>query len=431
MNTHTKLAQRWLDKRYSRDAHGNYLAHQPIDGVATDRSEPNKLLRLARTYHLLQLLQNLEFRTVLDVGGGEGYLGGLIRDLCRAGTVHSSDLSAEACQRAGEIFNIQGLAADATTLPLADNSYDLVICSEVLEHLSRPVAVINELARIARKYVVITTEQFCPLGEMERTLRSWTLDSSYPHADLNWFTAQDFSTVLGGDIRMVPQYRNLGHLFAGEALTKEQLEKALPILTATTRLGVDTTGVFVIAPRNGATIPTDLYRSKSQNPQILNRLLAPPDRKLSNEGTTLEESLLSRLRCPQCHGTVTRVVNLNGLRCDECRRQYGVKNGVPLMFFDEPRGIPQVEDESAILGAGEHQRERRIRELIKKLHGHDSIRNSPLKQKSAEQLLRVLWLCRRDEPLNAKFKRVYRRVTRQRPLEHEEMETALFSAKGS
>src|SRR5687767_9282476 len=182
MNQHTKSAKEWLDRRYSRDSQGGYLAHQPICGLRTERAEPNAILRFARTYRLLELLQTLEFDSVLDVGGGEGYLAALVRDLGRAKTVHSSDLSVEACQRAGEIFDIQGLAADTTRLPFADNSYDLVICSEVLEHLSRPVLAIGELARVARKFVVITTAEFCPAGETERALRSWTLDRSYPHA---------------------------------------------------------------------------------------------------------------------------------------------------------------------------------------------------------------------------------------------------------
>ena len=135
MNQHTKTAREWLDRRYSRDSGGGYLAHQPICGLRTERAEPNAILRFARTYRLLELLHSLEFDSFLDVGGGEGYLAALVRDLFGVKTAHSSDLSAEACSRAREIFDIDGAAADSTRLPFASKSYDVVLCSEVIEHV--------------------------------------------------------------------------------------------------------------------------------------------------------------------------------------------------------------------------------------------------------------------------------------------------------
>src|SRR5690349_2353540 len=113
MNHHTIAAKAWLDRRYSRKAGGDYLAHQPIYGIATGSAEPNAVLRFARSYHLIERLHSLDFDSVLDVGGGEGYLAALIRDLFGVKVAHCSDLSAEACRRAGEIFDVQGVGADA------------------------------------------------------------------------------------------------------------------------------------------------------------------------------------------------------------------------------------------------------------------------------------------------------------------------------
>jgi ubiquinone/menaquinone biosynthesis C-methylase UbiE len=42
------------------------------------------------------------------------------------------------------------IVSDITAIPVADGSFDAVLCSEVLEHLPRPEAALRELARILR-----------------------------------------------------------------------------------------------------------------------------------------------------------------------------------------------------------------------------------------------------------------------------------------
>lgn len=416
MNHHTRLAKAWLDKRYSRDSQGKYLAHQPIDGLQTDHSEPNALLRLARTFHVLELLDGLDFDTVLDVGGGEGYLAAAVRDLFNPSIAHSSDLSVEACRRAGEIFGIQGLSADSTKLPFADNSYDLVICSEVIEHLSRPVFAIGELARVARKYVLITTAEFCPTGELERAVRSWTLDRAYPHAEINWFTARDFQILLGNDARMSSQFHSNAHLVQNANWSKPQIEKALTFLTSDSPLTVDHTGVIVIAAKNGAAVPTGRRPRSAQTTQrILDRVLDPPAHaSTSAEDARKAQELVSRLGCLVCKGGVQRRADGQGLTCASCGHMYEVEDGVPVMLVDDaaPGSAARV-DEAYIaqLSAANPGHERVIRRLVAKLHNNESIRNGTTKQWIGTQLLRVLWFVRRDETLGAKLGRVFRRFT--------------------
>jgi ubiquinone/menaquinone biosynthesis C-methylase UbiE len=44
---------------------------------------------------------------------------------------------------------------DAERLDLPDGSYDMTIMWEVLHHLADPLQAVRELARVARKYVVV------------------------------------------------------------------------------------------------------------------------------------------------------------------------------------------------------------------------------------------------------------------------------------
>jgi ubiquinone/menaquinone biosynthesis C-methylase UbiE/uncharacterized protein YbaR (Trm112 family) len=430
MNHHTQTAREWLDRRFQRDSGGGYKAHQPISGLRTERAEPNAILRYARTYRLLELLHSLEFESVLDVGGGEGYLAALIRDLFGVKAVHSSDLSVEACQRAREIFGIDGAAADSNRLPFADKSYDLVICSEVIEHLSRPVAAISELARIARKFVVISTAEFCPAGELERTLRSYTLDRSYPHSEVNWFTSGDFASLLGEGVSMSAQFRNLAHLLPELPADQEHVERALTFLTGSNDVDVDHAGVVVISGRNGATVPAAPARLPGQRRrQVLNRLLDPPP--LEGMGTTagaeVDESVLARLQCPHCKGAVAPKA-VNSLACTKCDRGYEVRGGIPTMFID-PSDEPserEMEDECVkTLSGGKKTREAAIRQVIGRLHGNEQRDNPAWKQNRAQQLLRVLWLLARNEGLGSKARRLFGRMAGKPPVGYEELQAAL------
>lgn len=65
--------------------------------------------------------------------------------------------------------------ADATKLPFRDNSFDVVICSEVLEHIPGNRAAIAELVRVLKpgKNLVVSVPRFLP----ERIC--WALSSDY------------------------------------------------------------------------------------------------------------------------------------------------------------------------------------------------------------------------------------------------------------
>ncbi len=82
--------------------------------------------------------------------------------LARAGAaVITSDLSLGAATRAkarSERYGleIQSIVADVEHLPYADQSVDLVAVHDGLHHLDDPYAGLSEMARVARRWVVVT-----------------------------------------------------------------------------------------------------------------------------------------------------------------------------------------------------------------------------------------------------------------------------------
>lgn len=183
MDQYTKTQREWLDNRFQmRDEEGFYLAHQPIYGFRVAPSEPGHTSRYTITNHILKTLRCLEFDTFLDAGGGEGYKAYLLKRLWGVKST-LSDLSENACQRGRELFSLSGTAADLHDMPFKDEAFDVVLCSESLEHVDNYPEALNELLRITRKSLIVTVPHE-DHGE-------GTPDE--PHAHINTFTTDSLN----------------------------------------------------------------------------------------------------------------------------------------------------------------------------------------------------------------------------------------------
>lgn len=98
-------------------------------------------------------------KTVLEIGCNEGFLSkALIEDGC---IVTSADYSSEQIAKAKEIFGIDAVQADINNIPFPDQSFDIAVSGETLEHVFNPMGALRELFRVAKERVVITI----PIGE--------------------------------------------------------------------------------------------------------------------------------------------------------------------------------------------------------------------------------------------------------------------------
>jgi ubiquinone/menaquinone biosynthesis C-methylase UbiE len=89
---------------------------------------------------------------IIDIGCGSG----TYQKALSKGIYIGCDLNSQSLKKAVKAPNAEYICADATHLPFKDNFFDIVLCSEVLEHLDSPLKAIKELARASKKMIVLT-----------------------------------------------------------------------------------------------------------------------------------------------------------------------------------------------------------------------------------------------------------------------------------
>ena len=104
----------------------------------------------ARISDLISLLPGLG-GSVLDVGAREGFISKLLLDhfaMVTALDLSQPDIGHE---------RIRCVKGDVTALEFADGSFDLIFCTEVLEHLPTPLLAkaCSELSRVSKDYLLI------------------------------------------------------------------------------------------------------------------------------------------------------------------------------------------------------------------------------------------------------------------------------------
>ncbi|KUG03007.1 sam-dependent methyltransferase [hydrocarbon metagenome] len=107
------------------------------------------------------LLNGITYDTVYEAGCGEGHISHHVynynRQIQRTVKITASDLSENIIRQAKVDFpHILFKVESIYSLNEEEDSYDLVIASEVLEHLDQPENALKEIFRISNRYVLIS-----------------------------------------------------------------------------------------------------------------------------------------------------------------------------------------------------------------------------------------------------------------------------------
>jgi ubiquinone/menaquinone biosynthesis C-methylase UbiE len=116
-------------------------------------------------------IKNLEPESILDVGCGEGFTLQKLKDRGIGKKLEGIEYLERAIEIGNKIHpDLKLRQGNIYELPYKDNEFDLVLCTEVLEHLEDPEKALKELKRVAKRYCVISVpnEPWFMLGNFLR-----------------------------------------------------------------------------------------------------------------------------------------------------------------------------------------------------------------------------------------------------------------------
>ncbi len=142
----------------------NYLKHTHANPIQR---------RLIDRFHrvIVGKIAGLSPRTFLDAGCGEGFVAEiLLRQLPGLQLVGFDFNPASVAVASAKVPNATFRTASIFDIPFPDASFDVVGCFEVLEHQQDPTAALRELARVARRAVVLSVphEPYFSLANLAR-----------------------------------------------------------------------------------------------------------------------------------------------------------------------------------------------------------------------------------------------------------------------
>lgn len=181
--------------------YSDYTTHYSID--AFDMPMPEELGFFRRSFEKrrFQLIRRFIPETgvnkILDAGSGSGWLAG---NLTAMGySVTAMDLGFDSIKRSkrrlSEYREIAYTLGDVMRVPFKDEAFDLVVMSEILEHLDSPENSIKEISGIVRKggYLIISS----PYKEnIQYTLCIHCNEKTPVNAHLHSFDAVKISEML-------------------------------------------------------------------------------------------------------------------------------------------------------------------------------------------------------------------------------------------
>ena len=114
------------------------------------------------TASLYDLISTLNAKNLLDCGAGTGHFYGVMNDLRKKRNVKTPEIEYQGLEitpkyiQYAKEYNIPISYGDIENIPYPDQSYDMVMAQNVLNHLHDYRPAIKEMVRVSKKYIVFT-----------------------------------------------------------------------------------------------------------------------------------------------------------------------------------------------------------------------------------------------------------------------------------
>lgn len=168
----------------------NYIKH-------TSKNPLQKFLVNKFYEELIDLVKPIQPKIILDAGCGEGFSINRLHENKIGEKLEGIDDSKIALANGKKLFPYLKIKiGNIQHLPYKDNSFDLVLCTEVLEHLQNPSLVLKEILRVSSKYIIISVPND-PYFTIQRFLRGKNIMRLGVHPEhIQHWTSEGFELFL-------------------------------------------------------------------------------------------------------------------------------------------------------------------------------------------------------------------------------------------
>ncbi|MFH1749720.1 MAG: class I SAM-dependent methyltransferase [bacterium] len=172
--------------------HKKYSSKNPIQKLL--------ILRFLKT--ISRLVSKIDAETLLDIGSGEGFvLKSILADNNLQATALDPNENA-LIELKKRLPNVQIKNDCIEHIPYKDNSFDLVVCCEVLEHLEEPASALKELKRVGRNYILSVPNEPWFSGMNLMRGRHITNLGCHPEHVQKWST-KAFTKFVGRELKII------------------------------------------------------------------------------------------------------------------------------------------------------------------------------------------------------------------------------------
>jgi 2-polyprenyl-3-methyl-5-hydroxy-6-metoxy-1,4-benzoquinol methylase len=137
--------------------------------------------------------------SILDVGCGEGVLTEQWADKLGSGRIVGIDLDDPKLKSEWEKrrrANLEYRVEDATNLSFADNEFDMAGAIEVLEHVPDPERTVSEMARVAKRWVLVSVPREPLWRGLNMARGAYLKDFGNTPGHINHWSKRSFVTML-------------------------------------------------------------------------------------------------------------------------------------------------------------------------------------------------------------------------------------------
>lgn len=161
---------------------------------------------LVNTFYsdISKIVDNLTFNSVIDIGCGEGHLlksmeKKLLQKKCYAIDYDPNEIAD--AQKNLPFCDVK--TGSVYELDFKDSSIDLVICTEVFEHLEYPEKAIEEVFRVCKTYVILSVPREPIWRAMNMARGAYLSDMGNTPGHLNHWSSKSFSDFVSQKFQIV------------------------------------------------------------------------------------------------------------------------------------------------------------------------------------------------------------------------------------